>query len=640
MKQTLYVMKRLYATIIACLAIMAVKAQTVNVKVGQVTYAHRAVNVGEMPFAAGSTLTIEGKVYSVDKSSSATDFIDEIAIGDTDIEDNSVSVSYNGSAASVVVAGNVARYLTVAVDGAHVSIEQADDLSSEITYTLSGTSTNGEFYMDGSLKASIDLNGLTLTNPSGPAINIQNGKRINVSVKSGTENTLRDGSSGDWKGCLRCKGHLELKGKGVLNVYGNTAHAIWSKEYVEMKNCTVNILKAVGDGLNCNQYFLMESGSLNISGVGDDGIQVSYKTDDDGTRESDEENTGALTVTGGTLTVTTTAVGSKGLKAEGEMVVNENSSSTIITVKNSGGVDTSDSSDPASSACLKSDTSISIAAGTLTLTNTGQGGRAINSEGTLTVSGGTINAQAQGSNYGSSSGGGGGGGGWPGGGGGWPGGGGGWPGGGGSSSSNGKNAKGVKAKGNITITGGSLTVGSSNHEGLESKSVITISGGQVYVKAKDDAINSGGNMTISGGYVYAWSTGNDGLDSNGNMSIEGGVALAFASNSDNVESGIDVDEQHKLSISGGNIFSIGGRNDFRAGTCSQTYKSFSSLTVSANKYAVVKCGSTQVFAVKIPVSYSSKAGIISATTTASGTLSVTSASSVDGTEINGYINLQ
>lgn len=624
-------MKRIYFIIIACLAVVAVKAQTVNVKVGQVTYVHRATNVGEMPFAAGSTLTIEGKVYSVDKSSSTTDFIDEIAVGNTDVEDNTVSVSYNGSTASVVVAGNVARYLTVSVSGAHVSIVQADDLTDEITYTLSGTSTDGEFYMDGSLKASIALAGLTLTNPSGPAINIQNGKRIDVSVKSGTENTLRDGSGGDWKGCFRCKGHTEFKGKGTLNVYGNTAHAIWSKEYVEMKNCTINVLKAVGDGLNCNQYFLMESGTLNISGVGDDGIQVSYETDDDGNRETDEENTGALTITGGTLTVTTSAVGSKGLKAEGAVVINENSATTLITVKNSGGVDTSDSTDPTSSACLKSDTSIDIAAGTLTLTNTGQGGRAINSEGTLTVTGGTINAQAQGSNYGSSGGGGGGG---------WPPGGGGRPGGGGSSSSNGKNAKGIKAKGAINISGGSLTVGSANHEGLESKSTMTISGGKVYVKASDDAINSSGNFTISGGYVYAWSTGNDGLDSNGNMSIEGGVALGFASSSNNAESGIDVDERHSLSIKGGDIFSIGGRNDFRAGTSSQTYKSFSTLTVSANSYAVVKCGSTQLFAVKIPASYSNKSGVISATTSASGTLSVASSSSVSGTEVNGYIDLR
>ena len=624
-------MKRICFIIIACLAVVAMKAQTVNVKVGQVTYAHRAANVGEMPFAAGSTLAIEGKVYSVDKSSSATDFIDEIAVGDADVEDNTVSVSYNGSTVSVVVAGNVARYLTVSVSGAHVSIVQADDLADEITYTLSGTSTDGGFYMDGSLKASIALAGLTLTNPSGPAINIQNGKRIDVSVKNGTENTLRDGSGGDWKGCFRCKGHTEFKGKGTLNVYGNTAHAIWSKEYVEMKNCTINVLKAVGDGLNCNQYFLMESGTLNISGVGDDGIQVSYETDDDGNRETDEENTGALTVTGGTLSVTTSAVGTKGLKAEGAVVINENSDATAISVKNSGGVDTSDSSDPTSSACLKSDTSIDIAAGTLTLTNTGQGGRAINSEGTLTVTGGTINAQAQGSNYGSSGGGGGGG---------WPPGGGGRPGGGGSSSSNGKNAKGVKAKGAISISGGSLTVGSANHEGLESKSTMTISGGKVYVKASDDAINSSGNFTISGGYVYAWSTGNDGLDSNGNMSIEGGVALGFASSSNNAESGIDVDERHSLSIKGGDIFSIGGRNDFRAGTSSQTYKSFSTLTASANSYVVVKCGSTQLFAVKIPASYSNKSGVISATTSASGTLSVASSSSVSGTEVNGYIDLR
>lgn len=624
-------MKRIYFIIIACLAVVAVKAQIVDVKVGQVTYVHRATNVGEMPFASGSTLTIEGKVYSVEKSLSTTDFIDEIAVGDNDVEDNTVSVSYNGATASVVVAGNVARYLTVSVSGAHVSIVQADDLADEITYTLSGTSTDGEFYMDGSLKASLALAGLTLTNPSGPAINIQNGKRIDVSVKNGTENTLRDGSGGDWKGCFRSKGHTEFKGKGTLNVYGNTAHAIWSKEYVEMKNCTINVLKAVGDGLNCNQYFLMESGTLNISGVGDDGIQVSYETDDDGNRESDEENTGALTVTGGTLTVTTSAVGSKGLKAEGAVVINENSATTLITVKNSGGVDTSDSTDPTSSACLKSDTSIDIAAGTLTLTNTGQGGRAINSEGTLTVTGGTINAQAQGSNYGSSGGGGGGG---------WPPGGGGRPGGGGSSSSNGKNAKGVKAKGAISISGGSLTVGSANHEGLESKSTLTISGGKVYVKASDDAINSSGNFTISGDYVYAWSTGNDGLDSNGNMSIEGGVALGFASSSNNAESGIDVDERHSLSIKGGDIFSIGGRNDFRAGTSSQTYKSFSTLTVSANSYAVVKCGSTQLFAVKIPASYSNKSGVISATTSASGTLSVASSSSVSGTEVNGYIDLR
>jgi len=69
---------------------------------------------------------------------------------------------------------------------------------------LKGTSTDGEFYLDGSFKCTVELNGLTLTNPSGPAINIQNGKRIAVSAQKGTTNTLTDGAHETYKGCYHC----------------------------------------------------------------------------------------------------------------------------------------------------------------------------------------------------------------------------------------------------------------------------------------------------------------------------------------------------------------------------------------------------------------------------------------------------
>ena len=84
----------------------------------------------------------------------------------------------------------MAKYLTVTTSGAHVKIEQSADLAQEITYNLSGTSSDGEFYMSGSYKATLALNGLTLTNKtpvtSGAAIHIQNGKRIKVKVMDGT----------------------------------------------------------------------------------------------------------------------------------------------------------------------------------------------------------------------------------------------------------------------------------------------------------------------------------------------------------------------------------------------------------------------------------------------------------------------
>ena len=34
---------------------------------------------------------------------------------------------------------------------------------------------------------------------------------------------------------------------------------------MEIKNCTINVLSSVKDGISCNEYFLMESGTLNMS---------------------------------------------------------------------------------------------------------------------------------------------------------------------------------------------------------------------------------------------------------------------------------------------------------------------------------------------------------------------------------------
>ena len=175
---------------------------------------------------------------------------------------NIVQVSYNGLTASVVVSSNLQSYVSVTVSGSAVSIVQKSTVGAstcgEITYQLGGTSANGSFVMEGDYKASIELDGLRLTNTAGPAVNILNGKRIEIKPIEGTISTLTDGTSTEvdaWKAALYCKGHLEFKGKGTLNVYGNYAHAIYSKEYMSIKNCTINVLSAVKDALHCREYF-------------------------------------------------------------------------------------------------------------------------------------------------------------------------------------------------------------------------------------------------------------------------------------------------------------------------------------------------------------------------------------------------
>ena len=87
------------------------------------------------------------------------------------------------------LASNISSYITNQSSSSHVKLVQSADFqgnsTGEITYILSGTSTNGEFYLEGAYKCTVELQGLTLTNPSGPALNIQNGKRVKVAFKSG-----------------------------------------------------------------------------------------------------------------------------------------------------------------------------------------------------------------------------------------------------------------------------------------------------------------------------------------------------------------------------------------------------------------------------------------------------------------------
>ncbi len=619
-------MRKILLSVIAVTFQLAALAQTANIHVGNIVYRIPADKAGEMSYANGSTLTVIGKTLS-------TDEIDKIEIDNSTVTENLVEVDYDGNKATVAVPYNIMGLLTVKTDGAHVSIVQDESVADEITYSLSGASSDGSFYMDGELKATLILNGLTLNNPDSAAINIRDGKRIAVQLADGTTNTLTDGKNGSQKACFAVKGHTEFEGSGTLNITGNTAHAFWGKEYVQLKKGTgaINVLGAVGDGFNVNQYYQQNGGTVSISNVGDDGIQVSFKTDDNDnviSTDEDEDNTGEVLVKGGTLNITVTALGTKGIKAEGPITVNETKATATVTVRATGGTSVS-GTDYTGSACIKSDKAITIDSGTLTLTATGQGGRALLSEGTLDINGGTISARAEGSNYGSSSGGGGGGG-RPGGGG-W----GGW--GGGSQSSSGKNAKGVKAEGAISITGGDINIYSASHEGLESKSTLSISGGTIYVKASDDAINSTSDMTISGGYVYAYATGNDGLDANGNMTIQGGVAIAFGGSG--AETGIDIDEKHSLSIKGGQLFGIGGRTDSRYGTCTQSYGYTTSSVrcTSANGYFVLSQGTDRIFAVKVPTAYSGVVIVSSPSMVKNTTYSVASATSVGGEEINGFV---
>ena len=591
-------MKKVIPLIISLLLAIAVQAQTLNMVVGSVTYQFPAEQAGEMTYADGTTLTILNKAFTLSD-------ITKMYIDDTTVTDNQVGVVYSGTSAAVTVAGNVAQYITASVSGAHVNIEQSTDLAQEITYKLSGTSTDGEFYMSGSYKATLELNGLTLTNStpvsSGAAIHIQNGKRINIKVVEGTTNTLTDAASGSQKGCLYVKGHAEFKQKGTLNVYGNVKHAIKAGEYITVKNATINVKSAAGDGINCAQFFAMESGKVSISGTSDDGIQCDLEgTESTGeTTDHEDEDSGNIYIAGGTLTIDVTATAAKGIKCEGDMQIS--GGGITVTTSGSGEWDSTDQETKAA-ACMSADGSISISGGELNLTSTGSGGKGIKCDDTLIISDGTVTVKTTGGLYYNN----------------------------GTtentnytgdtdriSSSYYSSPKGIKAgtktengnnttySGDLQITGGTVNVTTTgnNGEGIESKNTLTISGGTVTVNSQDDGINSARAMYLKGGTITAVAKNNDAIDANANMYISGGTIIACGAQG--AECGLDAAEGYHLYITGGNVLAIAANNNSVTSTSGSQCVVSASGSVSANNTVSVKSGSTTLVSFTVPSGYTS-----------------------------------
>lgn len=435
-----------------------------------------------------------------------------------------IEVAYNGSSATIDNPYWLTGVSAVA-DGAYVTITNTNT-AVELTTELKGSTDDGGFTYYGEYKTTIMLSGVEIHSQRGSAIDIQCGKRIDLLLKKETVNTLVDMANGEQKAALYCKGHLEIDKSGTLNVTGRSAHAISSKEYLKLKKSdgVINVLGAVKDGIHCKQYFLGNGFTVNITNVGDDGIQ----TELDGEPNDDGIADGTIIINDGKYTITNSTNGysegtetytAKGLNADGDMMLN---------------------------------------GGNINITMTGMGGKGIRVEGMYTqgVEGGEgpeLTVVTTGSAYstGSSTGGGGN----------RPGGGpGGRPGG---NEASGSDAKAIKVMGQIMIYGGTtcVTTEKNGAEGLESKTGIKILGGNHYFKCYDDCINSAGIIEFAGGNTVCYTFGNDAVDSNygrtGAITISGGNVFAYTTKS-SPEEGLDCDNNSYITITGGIAVSAGG----------------------------------------------------------------------------------
>jgi len=312
------------------------------------------------------------------------------------------------------------------------------------------------------------------------------------------------------------------------------------------------------NGVHCADYIVLRRGSnIYVSSTANHGIKAN-----DG-----------IYVNGGILNVEVSATAAKGINCESNIVFN-GGRTTIVTT----GGGTFEDGEAKAAAAVKADSTITVNGGELWLKSTGAGGKGLKADWEIYLNGGSVYAITEGTKY--------------------------------SANGDTSSPKGIKAgtknvHGVLEIAGASVMVRTNgqNGEGIESKGTLTVSDGTIQVLAYDDAVNSSGNMYVKGGSLTAIGQNSDGLDANGNMYISGGTIVAFGASG--AETGIDVGEQYKLYISGGNIFGIGGRNDATLGNTTQGIIS-ATASVSANSTVTVSDGSQTLATLQMPAfNYSS-----------------------------------
>ena len=414
--------------------------------------------------------------------------------------DRIITVTWDGSSATV--SGNT-EGMTVKVSGADVTIDNTGT-GNKVSYILTGTSTDGSFKVYSNNKQAFDMQDLTLCNKDGAAINNQGKKRCFVVVE-GT-NVLTDGGSysgtgsEDLKAAFFSEGQMIFSGDGTLTVNATGSSAIASDDYLRfMGNMTVNASSTTGHALRGSDAVVMTSGTVNASA---------------------------------------SAAAKKGISSDG--TVRFDGGTTTVSVTGGSAYD-SDDKEYKSSAGVKADGYFIMNAGTLTVSNSGSGGKGISCDGKGTFAGGTINLTVTGTRYGSSGSGG--------------------PGKKATSATDSsKSPKGIKCDGDAVFSGSVINASSTYHEAIESKGKINITGGTVCgVSSSDDGINASGDFTISGGYVAGISGSNDGLDANGNLYIKGGTLFAKGGgNGGEVAIDANTEGGKKLYFQGGNLVVFGG----------------------------------------------------------------------------------
>ena len=343
------------------------------------------------------------------------------------------------------------------VSGSTVTLTKAG------TYRVTGSLSDGQIIVEAGKEDDVVLilDGVNIACSTGAPIAVMQSGNATIELAEGTENTVTDGANyvfpdpavDEPDAAIFSKDDLIISGGGKLTVNGNYDMAIHSKDDLDILEGTL-VVTSVGDGLKGKDSVTIQGGDVTIT-AGGDGIQASNDTEK-----------GDVTISGGTLKIECTE---DAVKAEHSLYVS------------GGTIDITAGNDGLKAKNTIGDGGLYVSGGDITIDCQDD---ATQSEGVLDVADGIIHIVTRDGSMNAPA-----------------------------------HQEGFGPPGWFNDT---VSDEETSAKGLKALGDITISGGEITIDAYDDAIHSDASVTISDGAVMTLSTGDDGIHATDTLSIQGG----------------------------------------------------------------------------------------------------------------------
>lgn len=474
----------------------------------------------------------------------------------TETFNDTIIINYQGD--------NVSFY-NPRLDLYHISIDNASvTLTSKgnrpFVCRISGQSSNGCLVIDADTTMTLVLDNLNLKSQQASAVYLRQKQKVTIELPVSSISTLEDAT--DYQpaditetanGCLYVRGSLTFVGEGSLVVTGNYRHGIVSSKNITVEDSHLIINNVAKNGIHCDR-FTMHSGevSLTLASDASKGIKAKEEININGgciegeatggisVNEGDIsycsflKSDGTMNITGGSLTLKHHGDGGRCISVDKGLTI----SGGILNMEchGDGGsyLTAENDSDYYTPKCITVDDSLHIVGGTVNCLSTGLGGKGIVAGKHIAI--GSDDSQDSPIIRVDTK---------------------------GECIINNVDEdlrfgcpKGIKAGERLCIFGGNIAISTSGMggEGVESNGTMFVSGGKLECITFDDGINVADNIEIADGQVYCCSADNDGIDSNGSITISGGIIASV--NQKKPNESFDA-EKGQIYFKGGTIFGIG-----------------------------------------------------------------------------------